>query len=1197
MIRIHGACWRAQMVVLALMATTFASLGVPARADAATYEWVDDTDGRHGWDDGNNWRCIPATAPCGAFPNRVGDIAVFRDLNSNIQVDIRVPITLGKLSVTGSRFVNLQGFNDGLLIFDNGALNGGGQQPTEISCSPGVPGSGRDNFLRIGLVTQVNGPLTIAADNAPGMEILDPIFGAHDIVTRGTARIDSLGASGHIGRTTIERGTLRLGSQFHRDGTSIVSAIVVGTDVAGGPAANLVVEDPNEIGDTVPVFVLRTGTATFLAEETIGDLAVEVGRVESAQPLHVRDLTLRSGTVDVGQLVSVRGRIVSFGQSVITGPPTRTLRFETPAAGDITIADGRLQISNHTLEGAPDVALIKRGPGALQFLGTTQRQYGGPTLVFDGTLTLSGTGLFPGTITAGGLQSAARLNVEGASLSPQTTLVVRAQATASIDTAATVGLVEVVEGTLRLADNQFGAPSTLTTPLIRLSGGTVALETAARLFVGRIESVESPAESTIAGPGAVAMNGFVPVPMLIEDGAPASDLVIASAIIGPQQRFIKTGAGTLSTIQNHQSQSLVSIAQGTLLLNGAVPEWTVELNGGTFAGEAEVGEVRRGTGGRVAPQGLPHAELRAKSWLLGAQTTVDLRLTRVNEIEHLRASERVVLTGATLTVTRAGELPAGASFRIVDNAGAEAVTGTFDGLAEGAVINVQGIPLTISYRGGDGNDVVLSAPAPPAPGPEPTPGPGPDPGPTPGPDPGPGPDPNPDPGPDPNPAPGPDPGPAPADVIYDLSEGATGTFFDEDVLIANPNTAEAPVTITFAKSDGTQVEVRRTLAPQSRLTLRVDDIAGLEHAAASARVRSDNRMPLFVERTMFFDARGYGGHTGTAIATPSRDWYFAEGSEGFFKTFVLVINPNPTPVDVTFSFLFENRPAVQRTVTVGPSTRFTLNGGDVPEIKDTTFGIAVHATQPIGTERAMYFGDAPNRLFSGAHESAGVTTPSAHWFLAEGATGSFFDTYVLLSNPNPEPAEVSLKFLLTTGEVVDSRRTVPAHGRATVDIEHDGDRRLTDAEMSTVVTSDRPIIAERSMYWPGAAEPWGEGHNSFGVVNASTRWGLAEGRLGGPQQFHTYILLANPSSTAAEVEVTFLRENGAPVLRTYTVAPTSRFTLDTLNVPELLGARFGALIDVKNNVPIIVERSLYWDFETYRWSGGTNVTGIPVPHN
>jgi hypothetical protein len=142
----------------------------------------------------------------------------------------------------------------------------------------------------------------------------------------------------------------------------------------------------------------------------------------------------------------------------------------------------------------------------------------------------------------------------------------------------------------------------------------------------------------------------------------------------------------------------------------------------------------------------------------------------------------------------------------------------------------------------------------------------------------------------------------------------------------------------------------------------------------------------------------------------------------------------------------------------------------------------------------------------------------------------------------------------------------------------------------TVVTSDVDIVVERSMYWKGAAFPWGEAHNSFGVVQDGVSWGLAEGRTGGPLNFHTYILLANPQSTAAEVTVTYLREGAGPIVKTYTVPPTSRFNIDTNGVPGLETASFGAQIDVTNDVSIVVERSLYWDSNGFLFSGGTNAT-------
>jgi hypothetical protein len=281
---------------------------------------------------------------------------------------------------------------------------------------------------------------------------------------------------------------------------------------------------------------------------------------------------------------------------------------------------------------------------------------------------------------------------------------------------------------------------------------------------------------------------------------------------------------------------------------------------------------------------------------------------------------------------------------------------------------------------------------------------------------------------------------------------------------------------------------------------------------------------------------------------------------------------------------------VSKTIPLGANTRLTLDAGSIPDLVNRSFGIAVTATLPIMAERSMYFGTTSTRLWSGGTESAGVTSPIEHWFFAEGATGGFFDTFILLSNPQSTPAHVTMQYLLDTGETVTVPKTIPANARLTTNIEAEDDPRLHNAAVSTVVTSDLPIVAERSMYWPGAAVPWGEGHNSFGVIASGLSWGLAEGRAGGPLKFHTYILLANPQTTAAIVTVTYLREGNTPLTQSYTVPPTSRFNIDTSTIAGLENSSFGAQIDVTNNVPIIVERSMYWDSNGFLFSGGTNAT-------
>jgi hypothetical protein len=256
----------------------------------------------------------------------------------------------------------------------------------------------------------------------------------------------------------------------------------------------------------------------------------------------------------------------------------------------------------------------------------------------------------------------------------------------------------------------------------------------------------------------------------------------------------------------------------------------------------------------------------------------------------------------------------------------------------------------------------------------------------------------------------------------------------------------------------------------------------------------------------------------------------------------------------------------------------------------------VEAVHPVIVERAMYFGSRQGRVWAGGHANTGIVEPSRSWFHAEGATGPFFSTFILLTNPNDVAAQVQLRFLLDSGEVITRQKTIGARARLTVNPAAEDEARLASAAVSTVVQASVPIVSERSMYWAADASPFGEGHNSSGVVSTGLFWGLAEGRVGGAAQYDTYILLANPSTQAAQVTITYLRENGAPIVRTHTVPPTSRFNVDVRTlVPELRDSSFGARIEVTNGVPIAVERSMYWTAEGIVWAGGTNALATPLP--
>jgi subtilisin-like proprotein convertase family protein len=431
-----------------------------------------------------------------------------------------------------------------------------------------------------------------------------------------------------------------------------------------------------------------------------------------------------------------------------------------------------------------------------------------------------------------------------------------------------------------------------------------------------------------------------------------------------------------------------------------------------------------------------------------------------------------------------------------------------------------------------------------------------------------------------------------SEFTYSLAEGATGGFFDLDVTLGNPGATNATVNLDLLPQGGTPATHPNVVTANTPLQVRIDNL--MPDAAVSTIVHSTNAQPLAVERTMSWDSRGYGGHGGGA-ASPATRWLFAEGAQGFFKTFILLANDNNAPVDVAVKFLLEGGGVVTQPITVQARSRFTLFAGDVPQVRDRSFGIDITSTAPIIAERAMYFSDRTDRDFDGGHESAGVNAANTRWFLAEGATGVFFDCFVLLSNPNTEATAVTVTYLLQDGTALPRTFTLPANSRKTINIEDDDDVRLKDAAVSTVVSSTLPIVAERAMYWPNIAEGWREAHNSFGVTDTALRWAVADGRLGGPRGHDTYILLANPNPVPAEVEVRFLKP-GVAITRTYRLAPTSRLNVHVSeDAPELGDGVFTAEIQVLNFQPIAVEKAMYWNAAGAIWAAGTNVTATRMP--
>jgi hypothetical protein len=233
-------------------------------------------------------------------------------------------------------------------------------------------------------------------------------------------------------------------------------------------------------------------------------------------------------------------------------------------------------------------------------------------------------------------------------------------------------------------------------------------------------------------------------------------------------------------------------------------------------------------------------------------------------------------------------------------------------------------------------------------------------------------------------------------------------------------------------------------------------------------------------------------------------------------------------------------------------------------------------------------------VWDGGDGSPGVTDPASTWLFAEGSTGPATDTYFVVANNDTVAQDVTFTFYLDTGEVVTKVKTIPAQSRYTMPVDTE-DPKLANATFATRISGSPQIVAEREIYWQGTTSPYTDSTSVFGVNAPGTKWGFAEGRVGGPLDFHSYILLGNMNATPADVKVTYLRTDGTTIVKTYNVAATSRVTVDVGMTSGLVNESFGTIVESTNGVPIVTERAMYWTPGSILFDGAIATTGTRLP--
>ncbi len=604
-------------------------------------------------------------------------------------------------------------------------------------------GSGSSS-ISLGIELQATQTIDVAAGGL--LELSGEISGTGFGITKsgsGTLRLAGTSANIYTGTTVVSAGVLELNKTAGQD--AIPGALTVNS------SSTVLLSQSNQINDSAAISVLATTAKLDLNgfDDTIGGLTLTGGTVQTGSGI----LTLNG---DVATNTSTATATIS-GQLDLGGA-TRT--FTVPdgsAATDLTISaaisgtgagvtktgTGTLLFSgDNTFDGATAITAGTLTLGHANALGATASgttTTSGATLDLQGGLTFAAEPItINGGVTSGVLRSQSGSNTWTGPITLGTNNSISAASSAPLtisgqitDGAGTFSITKVGSGILTLSannsydgttnskagtlvvthDHALGSGSALVTvpsATLELSGGIsianpITLNTTGSSGNGSLRS--SSGNNSVTG--GVTLNAN-PANIGVDSG---SLTISTTGIAGGANGLVKVGAGTLNINATTSYTGSITANNGRLNVNGAHGSSTTTVNSGaTLGGSQTVGNVSVSAGGTVSPGNSPGILNTGNlSFSSGSTYSVELNGTTVGtEYDQTKVTGTVALSNATLSVSLGYGAAIGDSYTVINNDGSDAVSGTFNGLAEGSTVTFGGATFQIGYAGGDGNDVVLT---------------------------------------------------------------------------------------------------------------------------------------------------------------------------------------------------------------------------------------------------------------------------------------------------------------------------------------------------------------------------------------------------------------------------------------------------------------------------------------------------------
>nr|WP_067290102.1 Ig-like domain-containing protein [Marinobacterium profundum] len=689
-----------------------------------------------------------------------GELELTSSSNSGMAGDMAV--TAGTLFITSDSHLS-----SGTLVLDGGELYmlvTGGSSGSPVT-------STIDNVITLG----ASGG-TISVGGGGGRNIADfsgIISGSGSLTKSANSILQLSGNNSFTGETNLQAGTLIANHNNALGSTAGATTVAGGTNlrIAGGltlpEAITLSGTGKNVDGVDYGALHLVTGSSTVLGDLSLatdanvsaasGSSLVLSGALNGSFELNKTDagtLTLsnatNSGSMSGGIKVSA-GTLSVAGDSYLPSG-TLSLNGGTLALTAATTIDNSISLlADSTLSHAADVTLS----GTISGSATTLSKSGAGTLTLSNTSNSVSNWSLSATAGSVSISAASHLASGDLTLNASNLLLsgsntysnnINLAGDATITTNDDSTLAGIISGagnltksgtaTLSLNGNNIytGATTISTGALLANSdnalgttaGGTTiasgailavnsgvtvsdALSVSGVGFAG-LGALYSTGNTTIAG--AVTLTGNTSV------GVTSGGNQTFSNTISGASNLTKLDAGTVTLAGTNTYSGTTTVSAGTLSITGSTNSTTTVASGATLAGSGTLGgAVSIQSGGTLAP-GVDGAgtltlgnDLAISS---GGTLSVDITgATAGAGYDVVDVTGTVDVSSATIATTHSYTPGSGDSYTIITNDAADALTGTFTGVAEGGTLTAGGnaTELSASYIGGTGNDFTLTAPA------------------------------------------------------------------------------------------------------------------------------------------------------------------------------------------------------------------------------------------------------------------------------------------------------------------------------------------------------------------------------------------------------------------------------------------------------------------------------------------------------